>query len=73
VLLLVFGARRLPEMGRSLGAGMREFKESLTSQTAQTTQPSLTEPKQEPASAAVDAQAQTLVATAVGEQRTPGA
>ncbi len=30
VLLLVFGAKRLPEMGQSLGAGMRGFKESLT-------------------------------------------
>jgi sec-independent protein translocase protein TatA len=30
VLLLVFGPKRLPEMGRSLGRGMREFKESLT-------------------------------------------
>ena len=27
--LLVFGAKRLPEMGRSLGAGMRGFKDSL--------------------------------------------
>ena len=27
VLLLVFGAKRLPEMGRSLGKGMREFKD----------------------------------------------
>ena len=30
VLLLVFGAKRLPEMGRSLGRGMREFKDTLT-------------------------------------------
>jgi sec-independent protein translocase protein TatA len=30
LVLLVFGAKRLPEMGRSLGAGMRGFKESLT-------------------------------------------
>ncbi len=30
VVLLVFGARRLPEMGRSLGKGMREFKEAVT-------------------------------------------
>jgi sec-independent protein translocase protein TatA len=30
LLLLVFGARRLPEMGRSLGAGIRGFKESVT-------------------------------------------
>ena len=30
VLLLVFGPKRIPEMGRSLGRGMREFKESIT-------------------------------------------
>lgn len=30
LLLLVFGAKRLPEMGKSLGAGMRGFKDSLT-------------------------------------------
>ncbi len=31
VALLVFGPKRLPEMGRSLGRGMREFKQSVTS------------------------------------------
>jgi sec-independent protein translocase protein TatA len=30
VLLLVFGAKRLPEMGKSLGGGMRGFKDALT-------------------------------------------
>jgi sec-independent protein translocase protein TatA len=30
VLLLVFGAKRLPEMGKSLGGGMRGFRDSLT-------------------------------------------
>jgi len=30
VLLLVFGAKRLPEVGRSLGHGMREFKDSVS-------------------------------------------
>ena len=30
IALLLFGARRLPEIGRSLGSGMREFKESVT-------------------------------------------
>jgi sec-independent protein translocase protein TatA len=34
LLLLVFGAKRLPELGRSLGAGMRGFKESITGQDA---------------------------------------
>ncbi|MBA3333328.1 MAG: twin-arginine translocase TatA/TatE family subunit [Actinobacteria bacterium] len=33
VLLLVFGAKRLPEMGRSLGKGMREFKDSVSGLT----------------------------------------
>jgi sec-independent protein translocase protein TatA len=31
VLLLLFGAKRLPGIGRSLGTGMREFKDSVTS------------------------------------------
>jgi sec-independent protein translocase protein TatA len=30
VVLLVFGPKRLPEMGRSLGRGLREFKDSIT-------------------------------------------
>jgi sec-independent protein translocase protein TatA len=31
VALLVFGPKRLPEIGRSLGKGMREFKDSISS------------------------------------------
>jgi sec-independent protein translocase protein TatA len=34
VVLLVFGPKRLPEMGRSLGRGMREFKSSVTGSDA---------------------------------------
>jgi sec-independent protein translocase protein TatA len=34
LLLLVFGANRLPEMGRSLGSGMRGFKDSLSGEGA---------------------------------------
>lgn len=34
VLLLVFGPKRLPEMGRQLGKGMREFKESVSGKDA---------------------------------------
>jgi len=30
VALVLFGPKRLPEMGRGLGKGMREFKESIT-------------------------------------------
>lgn len=30
IVLVIFGPKRLPEMGRSLGRGIREFKNSLT-------------------------------------------
>jgi sec-independent protein translocase protein TatA len=36
ILLLVFGAKRLPEMGQSLGAGLRGFKESINGETPAT-------------------------------------
>jgi sec-independent protein translocase protein TatA len=29
LLLLLFGAKRLPELGRSIGQGMREFRKSM--------------------------------------------
>jgi len=45
VLLLVFGARRLPEMGRSLGSGMRGFKAALSGEGSA---PALTAPRQAP-------------------------
>src|ERR1700684_1704340 len=38
ILLLVFGAKRLPEIGRSLGGGMREFKDSVSGNPTQTQQ-----------------------------------
>ncbi len=44
ILLLVFGAKRLPELGRSLGTGMRSFKESISGESdpvAQVEQPSV--------------------------------
>jgi sec-independent protein translocase protein TatA len=49
VVLLVFGAKRLPEMGKSLGEGLRGFKQSLTGEApaAQLTaeQPRVNEPQ----------------------------
>jgi sec-independent protein translocase protein TatA len=35
IALMLFGGRRLPEIGRSLGMGMREFKDSITSHGSQ--------------------------------------
>jgi sec-independent protein translocase protein TatA len=48
ILLLVFGAKRLPEIGRSLGSGMREFKDSISGESKP---PALNEgtPAQQPA------------------------
>jgi sec-independent protein translocase protein TatA len=33
IVLIIFGPKRLPGLGRSLGSGMREFKDSLTGRT----------------------------------------
>jgi len=39
VLLLLFGAKRLPEMGRSVGRGMREFKDAVTGDEKSSVEP----------------------------------
>ncbi|HEY2140732.1 MAG TPA: twin-arginine translocase TatA/TatE family subunit [Solirubrobacteraceae bacterium] len=53
ILLLVFGARRLPEIGRSLGSGMREFKQSVTGEDKQ---PTIAPPQPQPPAQASVAQ-----------------
>jgi sec-independent protein translocase protein TatA len=69
ILLLVFGAKRLPEMGRSLGSGMREFKQSINGEAHQhQQQPTLTAASQQPQP--VQAQPQPVQA-GVAEQATP--
>jgi sec-independent protein translocase protein TatA len=30
IILIIFGPKRLPQLGRQLGSGMREFKDGLT-------------------------------------------
>jgi sec-independent protein translocase protein TatA len=60
ILLLVFGARRLPEIGRSLGSGMREFKQSITGETPNTLAASTQ--AQAPAQATPAAQPQPVAA-----------
>ena len=68
LLLLVFGAKRLPEMGRSLGDGMRGFKDSLSGQGTGTPAAQLT--PQAPATPAL-APAPVQPAAAVGPERVP--
>ncbi|HST56618.1 MAG TPA: twin-arginine translocase TatA/TatE family subunit [Solirubrobacteraceae bacterium] len=48
ILLLVFGARRLPEIGRSLGSGMREFKQSVTGEDDKPSLPVAAQQPQQP-------------------------
>jgi len=75
ILLLVFGARRLPEIGRSLGSGMREFKDSITGEAKQASITSGQQPEQ-PQQAAPQPAAQPVAAPPAAppaEQQTPEA
>jgi sec-independent protein translocase protein TatA len=65
VLLIIFGPKRLPEMGRSLGNGMREFKDSISGNDRddepdrpQLEQPAVTTPQPPDAQPQAEAQAQ---------------
>jgi sec-independent protein translocase protein TatA len=42
IALVVFGPKRLPDLGRSLGTGMREFKDSITSKGDEDEPPAVT-------------------------------
>jgi sec-independent protein translocase protein TatA len=69
LLLLVFGAKRLPEMGRSIGAGMREFKDSVTGATPALTQTTPQPPQQMPMQpSATQPAAQPVAAPPIGGQ-----
>ena len=59
--LLLFGAKRLPEIGRSLGSGMREFKDSVTGETKIETRSELPPPVAAPPVSAPPANEATAV------------
>jgi sec-independent protein translocase protein TatA len=73
ILLLVFGAKRLPEMGRSLGEGLRGFKDTMSGEAhahhavptghTETTRPAATVVQPQPQVGA--APAQTVVTPVV--------
>lgn len=74
ILLLVFGARRLPEIGRSLGSGMREFKDSVTGEAkAPTTQATIAPGPQPPAAAPPAPEAAPVHSEAAPSEPTPSA
>jgi sec-independent protein translocase protein TatA len=45
IALLVVGPKKLPELGRSLGGGMREFKDSITGKVDADLEPAAVEAK----------------------------
>jgi sec-independent protein translocase protein TatA len=47
IVLLIFGPKRLPGLGRQLGSGMREFKDSITGKSKDESSDSA-EPEPEP-------------------------
>jgi sec-independent protein translocase protein TatA len=71
LLLLVFGAKRLPEMGRSLGAGMRGFRESISGEASSPPSGGALSAPSEPATPALAARAvadgRSLEPVGVGE------
>ena len=50
IVLVIFGPKRLPDLGRSLGKGMREFKDSVTGKDNELPESSVEKP--EPTTAA---------------------
>jgi sec-independent protein translocase protein TatA len=61
VVLLVFGPKRLPEMGRSLGRGMREFKDSVTGKDRDEERHELPVARQETADSALSRDRDTVL------------
>ena len=49
IVLLIFGPKRLPDLGRSLGRGMREFKDSVTGKDSDDEPPRLAKTESAPA------------------------
>jgi sec-independent protein translocase protein TatA len=57
LFLLLFGAKRIPEIGRSLGKGIREFKGSLAGFDEPAESPRLRDAELTPAEALLDSPA----------------
>ncbi len=68
IVLLLFGAKRLPELGRSLGSGMREFKTSVTGKDRNDDQPERIEQSDPTPDATTQTPAATTPAPAAEER-----
>ncbi len=66
IVLLIFGPKRLPMLGRQLGRGMREFKDSVTKRHDRDD-----EDRPAIATAAAPAEPETVSGEVVRERREP--
>jgi sec-independent protein translocase protein TatA len=69
--LLLFGAKRLPEIGRSLGSGMREFKDSVSGDKKPEPRSELPPPLPTAPAPVADADAEDVEATPVAAPVSP--
>ena len=67
IVLLIFGPKRLPMLGRQLGSGMREFKDSVTKRHDNDDD----EDRPRIATAAAPAEPETVSGEVVRERREP--
>lgn len=64
IVLVIFGPKRLPSLGRQLGRGMKEFKDSITSDSQhddEDEKPSITTAAEDPPRTPTDAAERTRV------------
>ncbi len=59
IVLIIFGPKRLPDLGRSLGRGMREFKDSVTGKDRDELPAGETEEHREPVEASSTSERQS--------------
>lgn len=50
IIVIIFGARKLPELGKSLGQGIKNFKKSITSEEKEEKEKNSLEDKNKPSS-----------------------
>jgi sec-independent protein translocase protein TatA len=66
IVLIIFGPKRLPELGRSLGSGMRGFKDSVTGKDTDDEQEQLDRPSKVDATAGEERESERATAEPAG-------
>jgi sec-independent protein translocase protein TatA len=69
VLLLVFGAKRLPELGHSLGTGLRGFKDAIGGDGAQSPLSAMTQEHPQPQAPVASVPAPASIVTSEPDER----